>query len=135
MISPSEETSKPSLILVHQPSILRGMMERDLRTGFRTQVFDNAEMALDHVRVAKGIDVLVSELDLGSSPLGGCNVARELKSRFPQSLVFVFVSAGADDHRLDILSALHGVTFLDKPFGAFFLARRIRNAMHGSRKE
>jgi len=103
-------------------------MEQGLRSNFDLIVFANAESALEYIRSAKSVDVLVSELDLGRSPIGGCNIARELKQRFPDSFVFMFLSGNADDHRLDILSSLTRVRLLDKPFGAFFLSRRVKKA-------
>jgi hypothetical protein len=121
--------SKPSLVLVYGRSFLRGWLEKGLRRHFNLRIFARAEEALDYARSAAGIDILVSELNLGSSPLGGCNVAREVKARFPESLIFIFRGGGADDHRLGILGALSRVTLLDKPFGALFLSRRIRSVL------
>jgi hypothetical protein len=107
-------------------------MEQSLRANFTVRMFDGAEDALDYARKAPSIDILVSELDLGNSPLGGCNIAREVKQRFPDSLVFIFLGGRPDDHRLDILSALSRVTILDKPLGALFLSRRIRKTLNSS---
>src|SRR6185503_13826853 len=117
------ERAKRSLVLVHEPTMMRGFMEQSLKTQFDLRIFANTESALEYIRSAESVDVLVSQLDFGGSPIGGCNIARELKQRFPDSFVFMFLGEHSDDHRLDILSSLTRVTLLDKPFGALFLSR------------
>ena len=84
---------------------------------------------MDYVRSAKKIDVLVTELDVEGSPLGGCNLARDVKKRFPKAMVYVFSDETADAHRLAVLNVLTDVTILKKPFGALFLSRRIRETL------
>lgn len=121
--------SKPRLVLVHEPSLWRGFLETSLKNAFDLKVFSVAADAFDYAKSTKGIDILVTELDVGSSPLGGCNVARTVKLHFPDCWIYVFSSARAADHRLATLSGLSKVTVLTKPLDVFFLPRRIREAL------
>jgi DNA-binding NarL/FixJ family response regulator len=116
---------KPSVVLVYEHSLLRYWLERTLSDSFHVSVFSNTEDALAFVGSAHSLDVLVTDLDLGLSALGGCNIARDVAHRFPKSRIFVFSDGiAANDHRLLILRDMKMVQFLSK-FEAVFLARRL----------
>lgn len=117
--------NKPSIVLVYEQSLLRYWMERRLRKLFRINVFSNAKDALAFVRSTSELDALVTDLDLGVSTLGGCNIAREAAQQFPNARIFVFSDGlAANDHRILILRDLSTVKLLSK-VEAVFLAGRL----------
>jgi CheY-like chemotaxis protein len=123
------EQEKPLIVLVYDPSFLRLWMENALSQSFRICVFSTSEDALAFVRSTQTIDVLITDLDLALSALGGCNIARDVRARFPLVPIFVFSGASDSDHRLVILRAMKRVRFMSKPFGALFIARRVQAAL------
>jgi len=124
-----EEKEMPLVVVVQGQSILRIWMEAALSNCFRVCVFSGPEDALAFVRSTHSLDVLVTDLDLGLSALGGCNIARDVRERFPESLIFVFSNGDANDHRLVILRGMSGIKLLFKPFGAFSLVRQVKAAL------
>jgi len=124
-----KEKEMPLVVLVQGQSILRIWTEAALSNYFRVCVFSSSEDALGFVRSTQKLDVLVTDLDLGLSALGGCNIARDVRERFPESLIFVFSNGDANDHRLAILRGMSGIKFLFKPFGAFSLVRQVKAAL------
>jgi len=120
---------KPLVVLVHEESFLRLWMEKTLSKWFRLCVFSGSEEASAFARSVTDFGVLITDLDLGVSPLGGCNIARDVNKRFPNSPIFVFSEANLNDHRHVILQGMKQVKFLSKPFGALFLVREIKNAL------
>jgi hypothetical protein len=104
-------------------------MERSLGERFRICLFSGTEDAIAFARTAPRIDVLVTDLDLGLSALGGCNIARDVQHRFPQALIYVFARAAANDHRLLILRGTENLRLLTKPWGALSLAKEVRRAL------
>lgn len=120
-----DKESKGAVVLVCGQSLLRYWLTRTLGKFFDVSVFSTTESALAFVKHSRVVDFLITDLDLGLSALGGCNIARDVVQRFPQARVFV-LSDGilANDHRLVILRGMNGVQFLSK-FDALFLARRL----------
>lgn len=134
MKGPKDNQEKPVVVLVHDWSFLRLWMERALSHSFRVCVFSSTEDALTFVRSTEELDVLITELDLGLSALGGCNIARDVEHRFPNALVFVFSGATENDHRLVILRGAKGVRYLSKPLDALLVARRLKMALNHREK-
>lgn len=124
---------KPLVILVHEESLLRLWMEQSLEKFFRLCVFSGSEEASTFARSASKLDVLVTDLDLGVSALGGCNIAREVAQLFPESPIFVFSGERHQDHRLVILRAMKKVKIISKPFGAFRIVREVKKALNDKR--
>ncbi|MGK5088146.1 hypothetical protein WDW86_11360 [Bdellovibrionota bacterium FG-2] len=124
-----EESGKPVVVLVAKPSLLRGWMKQSLTGTYRLLVFAGNENTRDFIRTARCIDVLITELDLGVATFGGCNIARDVKDRFPDSKIFVFANAESDDYRLMILRSMKTVRFLRKPLDAVFLSRHVKSAL------
>lgn len=124
-----EEPEKPLVVLVHGRSFFRGWMERSLGEKFRLHVFSRFDEALAFVRSTSHLDVLITELDIAFSVMGGCNIAREVSQRFPKSSILVFSNGASDDHRFMMFHDMKSVRFLSKPFDAFFLVRRVKDAM------
>ncbi|MGK5085272.1 Orn/Lys/Arg decarboxylase N-terminal domain-containing protein [Bdellovibrionota bacterium FG-1] len=122
------EQEKPLAVLVYDPSLLRLWMENALGQMFRVCVFSNAEDALTFARSTQTFDALITDLDLALSALGGCNIVRDVRTRFPQVPIFVFSNASAQDHRLVILRGMPGVRFMSA-FDVFFVARRVQKAL------
>jgi DNA-binding NtrC family response regulator len=124
------EQEKPLVILVHEQSILRTWMEKALSRWFRVCIFSTVEDATAFVRSTKSLDVLITDLDLSLSVLGGCNIAREVHQVFPQCHIFIFRSSNEDDHRMMILNGMNRVKFLTKPFGSLFLVSHVKTALN-----
>jgi response regulator RpfG family c-di-GMP phosphodiesterase len=120
---------KPLVVLVHEQSLLRLWMERTLSKWFRVCIFSTAEDALFFVRSTKVLDVLITDLNLNLSALGGCNVAREVHHIFPKSHIFIFNDVSSSDHRYIILKNIKKVKYLSKFFGSVFLVRHVKNAL------
>ncbi len=123
------ELEKPVVLLVHDSSLTRLWMERSLGDHCRLCVFSRAEEAIAFVKVSSELDILITDLDLTSSALGGCNIARKVGRRFPRSILFVFAHHHSEDHRLIILKSMKAVRFLSKPFDAFFIRRLVKMAI------
>jgi CheY-like chemotaxis protein len=104
-------------------------MEINLSKWFRVCVFSTTEDALAFVRSIKSLDVLVTDLDLSLSILGGCNIAREVHQLFPECNIFIFKSSVENDHRMVILNGMNKIKFLSKPFGSLFLVSNIKSAL------
>ena len=94
----------PLVVLVYGPRFF-GCGWSALGKLFRVCAFSTAEDALAFVRSTVTLDVLITDLDLGLSAIGGCNIARDVEQKFPQSRIFVFSDTPANDHRLLILRA------------------------------
>ena len=121
---------RPLVVLVHDPSLLRLWMERSLNQLFRVCVFSSSEDALTFARSTPAFDALVTDLDLALSALGGCNVARDVRARFPEVPIFIFSGTSDSDHRLIILRGMSGIRFMSKPFGGLFIAQRVQAALN-----
>lgn len=123
------EQNKPLVVLVHDSSVLRLWMEKSLSKLFRICVFSNSEDALTFAKSTQAFDLLITDLDLALSALGGCNVARDVRARFPQVPILVFSDVSPGDHRLLILKGMKGIRFMSKPFDALLIARRAQAAL------
>lgn len=120
------KSTQPSVVLVCEPSLLRYWLERSLGESFCVSIFSNTEDALTFVESTEALDVLVTELNLGHSTLGGCNIARGVALRFPDARIFVFSDRIAtNDYRLLILRSMKSVRLLTT-LRAVFLARKLR---------
>lgn len=104
-------------------------MENALSRTFRVCVFSSTEDALAFARSTQTLDVLVTDLDLALSALGGCNIARDIRARFPLVPIFVFSNAAASDYRLLILRGMKRTWIMSKFFDTLFIARRVQAAM------
>jgi DNA-binding NtrC family response regulator len=124
----SFENSKPVVVLVHEPSLFRLFLERNLNKDFKLIYFSDSESAIEYLDLTSKIDMLVTDLVFKNSPLGGCNLARTAHQRFPASLILVFTE-DTDDYRVDLLKSIPNVTLHFKPFGAFRLAGKIKRAL------
>ena len=120
---------KPLIVLVHDSSLLRLWMEKSLSKQFRVCVFSNSEDALNFSHSTNTFDLLITDLDLALSALGGCNIVRDVRAQFPQVPILLFSDASANDHRLVILRGMKRVQFMSKPFDALFIARRVQMAL------
>jgi len=122
-------SKKPLIVLVHSPSFLRRWMERSLGEQYRVRSFSNSEKALASVRSIHYLDLLITELDLVGSVLGGCNIAREVKQRFPKTPILVFLDTRSGDHRVELLSGMERVRFISKPWDAIFIGRNVATVL------
>ena len=82
-------------------------MEKALNKWFRVCIFSTTEDALAFVRSTRSLDVLITDLDLSLSVLGGCNIAREVHQIFPECHIFIFKNSAENDHRMMILNGMN----------------------------
>ena len=126
------ESAKASLVLVHEHLLFRLLLERSLSKEFRLSCFSGAEDALAFIQTTSSLDVLVTGLKTDFSPLGGCNIARGARQRFPNALIYVFSSGlPSDDYRVNLLRTMVDIKILSTPLNALFLRRKIRSALQG----
>ncbi len=116
IMSPSNDASRPSILLVDDDAHLRYLFTIGLqKRGFNVITAGSAEDAL-HVAKSPAIllDMIVMDLVLPDS--WGTEVAMELKEAQPAAEV-VFISGYAkDDPILGSFASAAGVHFLPKPF-------------------
>jgi DNA-binding response OmpR family regulator len=130
-----KELENPLVILVHDSSLLRMWMKKSLSQWFRVSIFSSSEDALIFARSVRSCDALITDLNLALSALGGCNVARDFRVRFPQAPIFVFSDGSVYDYRLVILQKMRGIHFLYKPFDALFISRRVQNILKNNKAQ
>jgi CheY-like chemotaxis protein len=124
-----DKQRKPVVVLVYDRSILRFLLERSLRKNFRICVFSSTEDALTFARSTRSLDALITDLDIARSALGGCNIARDVRHRFPGALIYVLSATSRNDHRLGFLREIPGIKYLSKPLGALFLGHNLKTAL------
>lgn len=126
---------KPSLVFVADlESLFWRMLGRNLGRDFHVNSFSSAGKALAFIRTTRKFDVLVTDLNLSHSSRGGCSIAREVRKRFPESLIFIFNNGESEDYRLMLLRNMPGVRILNDPFGAFALTGMILAELKRHRK-
>ena len=126
--------AKPLIVLVYTQSLARLWMERSLTQLFRLCVFSNPDDALAFIKSTRTLDGLITELELGQSAIGGCNIARGARQLFPNCAIFVFPNGARSDHRTHILNEMTGVKMMTKPFDIFLLSRRLAEAFKKQQK-
>lgn len=130
------ERKHPDLVLVlHSHSWLALWIHKSLSRDFHVSSFAESQDALAYARSATSVDVLVTDLDLARSAVGGCSLARDVRRRFPNCLVVIFDNSSSQDHRLGLLENMPNLIVLKKPFGAFSLRRVVLKALTSFRED
>jgi two-component system cell cycle sensor histidine kinase/response regulator CckA len=129
---PAEESLVPrgreTILVVEDDELVRGITVRSLRAlGYRILLAEDGEDAMKVVeRHAGDIDLVVT--DVAMPRMGGPELAEKLTARNP-SVKVLFVS-GYSEHELSQRVVLaSNRAFLDKPFTASMLARKLREML------
>jgi two-component system, cell cycle sensor histidine kinase and response regulator CckA len=131
---PIDENDVPrgteTILVVEDDEMVRGITVRALRAlGYRILLAEDGEDALRTVTGHSGhIDVLLT--DVAMPRMGGIELAERLIKVNP-SLKVLFVSGYAEDELPGKVMLAKNHAFLDKPFTASTLARKLREMLDG----
>jgi two-component system cell cycle sensor histidine kinase/response regulator CckA len=122
------EPSHEQVLLVEDEDLIRNLAQQILvDRGYRVAVAANASEALDLVgRLERGIDLLLTDIVMPG--LSGLDLAQRLRRRQPDLRV-LFMSGYSDSPLLRAGLAREGSGFLQKPFSADALERRVRELL------
>jgi PAS domain S-box-containing protein len=123
--------ARPELVLlVEDEELIRSLAEQILADrGYRVIPASNASEALEIVsRLDREPDLLVTDVVMPG--LSGLDLAQRLQRRSPR-LRILFMSGYADSPLLRAGLAQGGAAFLQKPFSADALERRVRELLDG----
>ena len=129
---PAEETSIPrgreTILVVEDDELVRGITVRSLRAlGYRILLAEDGEDAMKVVeRHAGDIDLVVT--DVAMPRMGGPELADKLTARNP-SVKVLFVSGYSEQDLSQRVVLASNRAFLDKPFTASMLARKLREML------
>ena len=111
-------SAKKTILLVEDEFDTRELLGRALeRAGYAALTAENAAAALSAVRDANDIDLVVTDVVLGSDSLGGLQLMTELRRQGIRA-PFVIITAYADVEKLKIALNEGAAHFLEKPFRA-----------------
>jgi PAS domain S-box-containing protein len=123
--------ARPELVLlVEDEDLIRNLAEQILADrGYQVVAAANASEALEVVsRLDRELDLLVTDVVMPG--LSGLDLAQRLQRRSPR-LRILFMSGYADSPLLRAGLAQGGAAFLQKPFSADALERRVRELLDG----
>jgi DNA-binding NarL/FixJ family response regulator len=110
--------SRKTILLVEDEFDTRQLLGRALeRAGYSALMAENAATALSTAREASSIDLVVTDVVLGSDSLGGLRLMTELRREGVRA-PFVVITAYADVEKLKIALNEGAAHFLEKPFRA-----------------
>jgi len=110
--------SRKTILLVEDEFDTRQLLGRALeRAGYSALMAENAAAALSAARQANGIDLVVTDVVLGTDSLGGLQLMTELR-REGLRAPFVIITAYADVEKLKLALNEGAAHFLEKPFRA-----------------
>lgn len=124
--------ARPELVLlVEDEDLIRNLAEQILADrGYQVVAAANASEALEVVaRLDRELDLLVTDVVMPG--LSGLDLAQRLQRRSPR-LRILFMSGYADSPLLRAGLAQGGAAFLQKPFSADALERRVRELLDGT---
>jgi two-component system cell cycle sensor histidine kinase/response regulator CckA len=127
-----DETAVPrgveTILVVEDDELVRGITVRALRAlGYRILLAEDGEDALNVVQKHNGkIDLVVT--DVAMPRMGGLELAQRLTSANPDLRV-LFVSGYSEDELPEPVGLAPNHAFLDKPFTASMLARKLREML------
>ncbi|HEY6460246.1 MAG TPA: response regulator, partial [Polyangiaceae bacterium] len=109
---------KGTVLLVEDERDTRELLARALeRGGWRCLVADDGASALDRAREAGDVDVVVTDVVLGSDDRGGLRLLTELRARGVRAPVVV-ITAYADVEKVKYALNQGAAHLLEKPFRA-----------------
>ena len=132
MEDPIDDTSVPrgreTILVVEDDELVRGITVRSLRAlGYRILLAEDGEDAMQVVeRHAGDIDLVVT--DVAMPRMGGPELADKLTARNP-SVKVLFVSGYSEQELSERMVLARNRAFLDKPFTASMLARKLREML------
>jgi DNA-binding NarL/FixJ family response regulator len=107
-----------TILLVEDEFDTRELLGRALeRAGYTALTAENAAAALSAAHNANGIDLVVTDVVLGTDSLGGLQLMTELRREGVRA-PFVIITAYADVEKLKIALNEGAAHFLEKPFRA-----------------
>ena len=111
-------SSKKTVLLVEDEFDTRELLGRALeRAGYSALMAENATAALSAAREVNDIDLVVTDVVLGTDSLGGLQLMTELR-REGLRAPFVIITAYADVEKLKMALNEGAAHFLEKPFRA-----------------
>jgi two-component system, cell cycle sensor histidine kinase and response regulator CckA len=131
---PPEESTVPrgaeTILVVEDDELVRGITVRALRAlGYRILLAEDGEDALKVVEGHNGkIDLVVT--DVAMPRMGGLELAERLTAN-NAGLKVLFVSGYSEDELPEPVGLAPNHAFLDKPFTASMLARKLREMLDG----
>ncbi len=129
---PFDESAVPrgreTILVVEDDELVRGITVRSLRAlGYRILLAEDGEDALRVVDNHSGdIDLVVT--DVAMPRMGGPELAEQLTARNPRVKV-LFVSGYSEQELTERMALAQNRAFLDKPFTASMLARKLREML------
>ena len=129
---PPEENTVPrgaeTILVVEDDELVRGITVRALRAlGYKILLAEDGEDALKVVERHNGtIDLVVT--DVAMPRMGGLELAKRLTANNP-GLKVLFVSGYSEDELPERVGLAPNHAFLDKPFTASMLARKLRDML------
>ncbi|HEY1693273.1 MAG TPA: response regulator [Polyangiaceae bacterium] len=122
---------KGTVLLVEDEHDTRELLAKALeRAGWRCLVADDGPSALDCARDAGGLDVVVTDVVLGSDDRGGLGLLKELRARGVRAPVVV-ITAYADVEKVKYALNEGAAHLLEKPFRAPDLLQAIDRVRTG----
>ncbi len=122
-------TGRETILLVEDEDAVRLFAKRALHNkGYRVVEARSGEEALELVRSQEGrFDLVISDVVMPN--MDGPTLAREIRSRFPDTPI-IFISGYAEDVFRKRLTEEHGdIAFLPKPFSLTALAGAVKEAL------
>jgi len=129
-LAPSVAARPELVLLVEDEELIRNLAEQILADrGYQVVTAANASQALEvFSRLDRELDLLVTDVVMPG--LSGLDLAQRLQRRSPR-LRILFMSGYADSPLLRAGLAQGGAAFLQKPFSADALERRVRELLDG----
>jgi two-component system, cell cycle sensor histidine kinase and response regulator CckA len=129
---PADDAAVPrgreTILVVEDDELVRGITVRSLRAlGYRILLAEDGEDAMKVVeRHAGDIDLVVT--DVAMPRMGGPELADKLTARYP-GVKILFVSGYSEQELSERVVLMQNRAFLDKPFTASMLARKLREML------
>ncbi len=124
-------TGRETILLVEDEDAVRLFAKRALRNkGYRVLEARSGEEALEVIRSQEsGFDLVISDVVMPN--MDGPTLAREIRTRFPQTPI-IFISGYAEDVFRKKLAEEHSdIAFVPKPFSLTELAAAVKEALDG----
>ena len=122
-----EKTNAPNVLLVYKASLLRWVIEQQIRKHFKLIIHSSTDSSLLYIRSSGRIDCLVVELNSDLGLLDAFEITHAVRARFPSCPVLVFSGSNPIDQRFTFLDDQNKIEVLKTPFDAFVVGRKIRN--------
>jgi len=113
------------VLVIDDEPLVAQMVRRTLEDACEVVVRHSAEEALELLDAGEVFDAVLTDLMMPG--LDGIELHAELRRRHPEVLArLLFLSGGATNARARTFLSMPGIRWLDKPFRAEELTRRVR---------